>query len=356
MGLLTRNIKISHSNQNSVYFVTDFKGTGIGTIINLSHYDLRFVPEILSRTVKVKNESGNEVTIVSVSKDPLGHYKLSSPLPMPIHAQDSVDLTFSWDGVAGSDVQFDIDAAPCAFTKSVVLGSFSGTSTLTLPAVEADPRGDAVIPISYINKDNKPYNGVRFYEGKIEINPRIFLPLSIKSEYGQSQITSNEIVNDKRIISYRVEGNFPNSGILAEISGVAGLAETDLSPISPSANSLDWGKSVAVTTLPGSFHLINLCGNRRVVQNAAKAKIQNIMPNPVADGMLFVEVDCEDKCSARFEVLDETAATAVVQSEILMQKGISTVALDVSKLSEGFYRLCVKSDAGVDIISFVVLR
>jgi hypothetical protein len=216
---------IFHSGVPEYNRSVDIHGFGLGTIYDLSHFDLRFIPEVTDREIEVINDSKNVIYIEEIIFDEPGLLTILTPLPLEIPAFGSETIRIRTNQTIDSESKMEIIAGPCSISYDVTFGPYSGTSHVQIPEVNADPRGNAVIPLNYANTDTAPYAGVRPFRAEFTMNPRLFLPQTVVSDYGTGELIRNDIINDKRIIGIEVWGDFPYEGVLAEVKGVAGLAD-----------------------------------------------------------------------------------------------------------------------------------
>lgn len=316
------------------------KGTGIGTIYTLSHSDLRFIPEIPDRQIRIKNMSENQIFLQRADIIPSGAFSISNTFPIYLPPQGETDLDVHWNGQTTADAKLVIEAGPCISIKENSIGQYSGSSLLSISPVKADPRGEAVIPINFVNTQNKPYKGNRPFEAEFTVNPRMFLPQSVKSDYGEAELTRNEIINDKRIVGVRVNGDYDIKGVVAEVHGIAGLAETDTSKIEIITTSSFWGEAVNVNFVNGEFTLINLSGTRRFLQNSNISF--TISPNPASDN-IDVVVETETNANIIIDIYDYLGNRIknLYSGETL--KGSSKLKLNLAGISPGSYYFQIKS-------------
>jgi WD40 repeat protein len=340
-GIQSNILVVTHSDLGAYQFKGNISGRGIGTDIKLSHTDLRFIPEIKSRTINVKNLSDNTISIIKANISPFNNYKFVTPLPIQILGNSEANIQIDWDGVPTADDSLYLEAEPCVRRSYVILGQYKGQSTLSIPDVQADPNGEATIKVRFQTNENSAYNGDRFFESEITINPRIFLPQTVTSEFGNGTLIRNDVVNDRRIIGFRVEGNFPTTGIVADIKGIAGLAEIDTSVVRIVPQSLNWGTAVATTTQSGIFRLINLCGDRRIIQPTGSLKQLSISPNP-SSGLFRVSFYSESEGIGSIDVIDNLGLKIMSVSNLNIVKGFNEVDLLGNLLSPGTYTVIVK--------------
>lgn len=348
-------IGVMHSGQQKFIPKAGLKGVGIGTYLGISHPRLMFIPEIRQRTFKVENKSLNKITIENIIVKPVDVFRLLSTLPIDIERNNSTEITIEWFGNEFRDGEILIEASPCASASNMTIGLYSGTSALTITDVEADPRENAIIPIKFKNTENRPYQGKRFLEAEITINPRMFYPMEVKSPYGEGLLTRNEVIDGLRVIGFRVEGDYPIEGTAVEILGIAGLAETDFSPINFLENKQFWGSQVQTVLFPGTFSLINLCGERRILHPSNNVEIISMKPNPVSD-FCEIEFEVSREASVVIEIFDNLGNKMQSTSNISAREGTNTFSIPVHSLSPGTYRALVRMGADFAAQLFVVIR
>jgi len=355
VGQKNSTILISHSDLSDYKAEGSLSGTGIGTEIQTSHSDLRFIPEILTRTIKITNITDNNISIVEADIYPFKNYKVITPLPLPIAAREEVEIEIEWNGTSGPADTLHILAEPCVRRTVVILGPYSAQSYLKIPTVEADPNGEATIKVEFQTGTEHPYDGVRFFESELTINPRLFLPQTVTSDFGTGTITKNDIVDDRRVIGIRVEGDFGSEGVVANINGIAGLAETDTSAIRILPGSLNWGTSVGTTWSDGMFRLINLCSDRRIIQPAVTMHSLSVSPNPTS-GMFAAEFISTDEGTVNIDILNNLGIKVISMNNVKVQIGQNRIEISGNSLSPGAYSILIRNSAEFISQQIIVIK
>lgn len=339
IGNFSSFVEIFYLGQWEYVFRVPIKGEGFGIDISLSTYDLRFIPEIQTREVTISNLSNTDVIVDSLVFNPANYFQANITTPFNLPANSGKILSITMLQPPPTDVSLTIYSSPCSAVKTLTLGQFFGTSSLYLPRIETEPKGIISIPIEYQNSENHPYNGRRFFEAEITLNSKMFLPLSIESEFGSASITKNIILDNIRVIGFRVEGNFPNSGTLAKIIGNVALGETDSTSIDWNLSSNFWGKNVRVTTQNGLIKLIGLCGSRRVIVEENFIRDIQINPNPAKDNidLSFVAVEGGNFTLRIFDVL----GNLLYDGQIVANAGNVNHKIEISNFSNGIYKLVI---------------
>ncbi len=354
IGRFNTYLEIFYLGQWDYVFRIPIRGEGFGTELSTSTNDLRFIQEIPTREITLKNLSAVDVTIDSIVFIPPNYILVNPSVPFSLQAKSGKILSFTMVETPPSDVQATFYASPCAAHTTVTMGNYSGTSTISLPQIETSPKGTVTIPIKFKNTENKPYNGKRFFEAEFLLNKRMFLPLSIESEFGNARITKQEILGDSRIIGIRVEGDFPQEGILAKITGNVGLGETDTTSIDFNTQSIFWGKNVSVKYLPGSLRLVDLCGNRRIIVEDGQIKNLNISPNPANE---TINASLETQFSGQLYIaIFDVVGNLHYSEHYYIEKGSWSKTINISSLPNGFYRLVVRIGEISSSIEFIVFK
>ena len=357
LGIQSRQLIITHSNLPKFQFSVEISGEGIGTNYDLSHYDLRFIPEILKRKITIYNNSENPIYIYDTKSEPEGYFSVTSQLPINLNPHANAEMEIMWNQWMGEppyDVKLKLTAGPCAAEKTVTLGLYKASSKVSIPDVYADPKGRTIINIDFDNNENQPYLGERFFEGEFTINPRLFLPDKVISQFGTGKLIKNEIYNDRRIVGFRIDGDFTDKGRVAEIHGIAGLAENDTSHIIMTKNPIFWGSAVTTETDFGVYHLINICGDRLIIHGNVISSLI-LSPNPTTG-------------SAKIEFLSQYAGEGIIevynnigllefQTDIFkISEGKNNIDIDFGSLKTGTYSLMIRQGNSFGILRVVVLK
>ena len=354
LGPVSRTMRIYHSDLDKLYPEAPAKGVGIGSFMGQSHNYLMFIPEIKTRELTLYNTGVDQFEIQDIIISPTGNFVISSSLPVVIPPGDSAVILVDWIGGKDEEATLTIEAKPCASVSSIIAGSYSADSDVSVPVVEADPRGKAIIPIEFKTKENFSYKGNRPFTAGITINPRLFLPEEVKSEYGTGEIVKNEIIDDKRHITIRVTGDFPASGTVANIHGLAGIAETMTSPIEFIEESDYWGIAVNTQTSPGEFRLINTQPEMLVLQQT-QVNIISLDPNP-ADGVFSVTFQISKKGMVDIDIVNNNGQIVMSAKNINVVAGINKINLNGSDLNTGSYRVVVRMGESTGTDNLVITR
>lgn len=354
LGPISSFIEVRYLGQWDYIFQIPVLGEGIGVELSLSTDDLRFISEIPTRDIIIKNLSSTDVIIDSLIFYPPGYFIVNPALQIPLPSNSAKILSITMIQPPPSDVSLTIYSSPCSAIKTITLGQYIGTTTLSLPIIETEPKGFIEIPIAFKNTENRPYNGKRFFDAEIILNPHMFLPISIESEYGVSSITKNQIIDNRRFVGFRIEGNFPSEGILAKIKGNVGLYESDTTQIEFNSSSTFWGKNVKVNYKNGLIRLIGLCGNRRIITAKEMIKDLKITPNPARD---VISLSYFADKSGNIEIGIYDVLGNLLQKEVFFAtQGLNFKNLDISKLTNGLYRLIISFEGYTTNIGFLVVK
>jgi hypothetical protein len=348
-------IEITHSGQTKYKDTVFLSGEGLGADIQVTSV-IAMQQDALLRSFTVKNNSANPVSLDSVIVPAGAAINIRTKLPVLIGAGQSIDIEFQSNELPQADITLETRFTPCARNQQILITAYSANGTLRLSQVQADPRGEAIVPVEYNLRENYPYTASRTAQFEITINPRLFLPATISSPIpgAQASIIRNQIVNDVRIIGISVQGILPPSGILAELKGPAGIAEVQEGPIDFSNQGIFLGTQTNLQKIPGTFTLINLCPDIRIIQQkSAFAQLKAIFPNPVSADILQIEISAELPDSIQQESvlleLYDALGTPHLSRDIILHPGTNSVQIVPDELpSGGTYRLILRtSQSGI---------
>jgi hypothetical protein len=219
--------------------------------------------------------------------------------------------------------------------------------------VEADPRGDAEIPVTVRLTENVAYNGPRPFEGILTVNPRLFLARTIVCPTGSAEIVSQDIVNGVRQIRFRCTGNYPRNGVLAVLTGPAGLAETDVSPLVFDASAPAFGQSVSTQYGPGQLRILNPDPDRRILHPSSPA-ITMVAPQPASD-RVRISIAAPKATAAMLTITDQHGVVISADAVDLME-GESMIPLETSTLPSGVFMLTLSSGTVQTTTRLVIVR
>ncbi len=341
LGSFSTYLEIFYLGQKDFVFRIPLEGKGIGIELSVTPSDLRFIPEIPSRSFTITNISNTDVVIDSIVINPKNSYNIDvqTPFVLPSNTGKIINIVFQNSTIEESELR--IFSSPCGVIQYITLGSYNGNSKIYFPNITTIPKGIVEIPILFQNTENSPYNGRRSFEAEVSFNPRIFLPLEIITEHGEAFTLRNEIKGDRRFFAFKIEGNFPLEGTLGKIVGNVGLAESDTSHIDWNISSKFWGKNIQVSALQGKIQLIGLCGDRRIKIVLDSLLLIQSLPNPANTSVdLFLQSNFEDILI--IEVADIVGNT-IKQEKFELKQGSNKITLDVKNLSYGVYRILLHS-------------
>ncbi len=355
MGEVTRDMRVFHSDLPHLAVEADINGYGIGTFISKSHKNnLLFIPEISIREFMVYNDSEHNITITDISIDPPGNFQSNTALPITIAPGDSTIIEVEKIGNTEEKAKLTIIAEPCAVKDNLNLDFYKASSNVTIPNVFADSRRSTAIPVNFITYEARDYQGRRFFETEFTMNPRLFLPTSVETDYGEGTLIRNEIIDDKRHIGIRVEGEFPEEGVVAKVRGIAGIAEVKRTSIEFIDDALFWGKAVDTEADAGLFELKNVYEDRLIDHNT-NLNILSIMPNP-ADSKITVDFQASEKGRATLELYDQLGKVRLKTEAFDVIAGLNSITINTSDLDIGTYRLMLRQKNMMKSKNIVIMR
>lgn len=355
LGNDTDDVVITYAGQTSVTRRIRVFGYGAGADIAISHPTLAFVPEVTERTVTLGNRSANAVTLNAASLPVGAPFVLLTPLPITIPSGDSIQLRIQYTGGAiRPNDRMDFAFVPCASSVGIRLAAYTGSAVVSAPRVSADPRGSVAIELRASLGENVVYNGLRPFEGVLTVHPRLFLAQSITSPAGSADIISQEIVNDVRLIRFRITGNFLRDTVLATLTGPAGLAEVDSSVLAFDTTAAGFGAAVGLRYTSGLLTIDNPDPTRRVLHPAPFVRAR-VMPTPTVDHATLELVAEQD---LDLDVTMTTTHGDVVLRERVAIPGAGThhMSLTTTNLGAGIYTVHLRSGTRMTTTRMVIVR
>jgi Fe2+ transport system protein FeoA len=353
IGADTAMIVVRYAGSTTVRKRFSVLGVGKGAVINTSHNALPFVPEIVEREVTLTNASDITVTVVSATLTAGAPFTVLTALPTDIRAGDSIRIGLRYDGgTIPNDAALTFAFDPCAVARTVQLRAYRGQAVVSIPDVSADPRGDASIPINVDVTEPVPYAGIRSLEGAFTVNPRLFLARSVAVEGGEGVVLSQDVVNDRRVVRYRITRRFDKSGTAGVIVGWAGLAEVDSSALTVDTTAPNFGVAVTTTGRNGLLRILNPDPSRRVVDRPLP--VVRIAPNPV-DDRASVTIIATQSAEAACRIVDAQGRLVRTLPPVSIRTGEQQVDIAVDDLLPGVYTVILTGEFGTTSATMVVL-
>ncbi len=354
LGEKKANLKVYHSKQETYYDTLSLKGTGIGTYVEVSHKKLLFIPEIDTRELRVINIGDTPIDFENISLEPEGYFKVLTKLPLTVASKDTLVLEVRQIKETDGLVEMLVNATPCLVQSSLYLGQYRGHATVLLPDIEVDAHSEFNFEIKYRSSDTKgAYQGERFYEGELTVNPRLMMPIELSSPLGRAEFISNIVEDGLRKCKFRVEGDFGNEGILAKVKAVPGIAETDYSEIGLSYSALGFGEAVTETKSKGSITVTGTKG-RKVFRPETNLSNMEITPNP-ANEFIDVQFEAEIAEPCTIEIINSTGKVISTTVCNNIKSGVNTRKIITSSISTGNYTIRVYT-ASSQISSTLIIQ
>lgn len=349
-GAVKALIRVLYAGQSRVRRTIVLQGSGGGAeLASVSPY-VCFLPELPVRSVRLVNRSSNAVVLTAAALSNTG-YEVLTPLPVSIAAGDTVSVLVRWDTVQQSSVELVVRAEPCGIATPVVLLPYRGSSVLSVPDVEADPRGEAVVAVRFSNAAEHPYAGARPLTLGFAVRADMFLPRSFSSPYGEVSVLQHDVIGDMRFVTVRVEGDFADTGTALVMTGPAGLGSVVETPLVLTELS-SWSESITTTRRDGVLRLLNTCGARRLL--SADALAVRIAPSPASESA-SIHVDTEYVGVADV-VVQDMAGRVVRRYSWAIGPEAFPHTLQVHDLVPGAYRVVVHESGRVGSAVLVIVR
>lgn len=354
-GEIHSNVKIFHSGQENVIPILLFNGFGISASITVSHDPLQFIPEIPERDLQINNTGNMDLTITDANVEPSGYYEITSGIPTPLQSGGNATIGIKQIKQHTGFYELTLNATPCKVIETYKVGAYDASSIVKAEDVWANPRSTADIPITFETSHNYSYNGIRTFECEIVMHPWIFFPESVSSGFGDAEIIRNEVVNDKRYIRIKVNGDFTRTGTAAIIHGVAGLTDVDSTNIDFSDDALYWSSIISTSKISGTFRLTGTCPGRGILKDQSNVSIISIAPNPAKEIITLLFDSAEDGMYS-LQVFDVLGQKILSTEGINMKRGANEITINVEDLKPGTYRVVVKTASSVDSSNLIIMK
>lgn len=350
-------LRLYFNNQTKYYFEIDLSIDGIGAELEASHTYLPFIEEEGNRILTISNQFDKDIELLGYSFVPDNGYKIVSNLPKYIFAKETIEIEIEWDGVFQSEVRLYINADPCPLANKFILLPYKSTNFINIPEIIAEtPSTETEIPIIISDSPNKNYEGFRNFNATITINPRLFFPTDVYSKFGDSKILENKVENGLRIIKVNSFGNFATSDTAIHIKGVAGIAETDESPINFIESDSYFGKSTKNIFTNGKLKIKGLHENRRVIHTYDEnISISSISPNPTSD-FATIKINSEIEINSEL-ILRDIRGIEILRNNSKLINGENLIEFELTNISNGQYYIDLYVDSKIiETISITIIK
>jgi WD40 repeat protein len=357
-GLDTGIVVIEYADQSNVTKTFPIYGRGKGADVQLSHTTLPFLPEFPTRTLTIVNPTETPTTITAANISAGAPFTVTTALPLAIGARDSVTIDVQYQGGAvPSDATMTLNFDPCANDAVVPLTLYDGEAVVRTIRVEADPRGDAIIPIIADITERVAYAGERAFEGVLSVHPRLFLARTVSVTNGTGEILSQDIVNDVRQIRLRITKNFQSgTDTICVLRGPAGLAEIDSTDLLFDTTAVDFSTIVPTTYGGGLLKIINPDPSRHIVDTRiTRPVIERVFPQPATDAAR-VRLHAPAACITSISVVDAQGQEVIAPRERVLAQGVNEIDLDLAGMVAGTYAVIVSTAEARIAHPMVVVR
>ena len=354
VGTITSDYYVLHSDQEKYKAAAQLRVQGIGTYVEISHTTLPFIPEQKVRKLTIKNVGVDPVEITNAILNPLKDFKINTATPILILPGETKEIEIEWIG-SGNNVSatLELEAVPCLTQRTISIVDYQADSELDINDTEADPLDTTSISISFFNKENASYKGIRKFEAYVTINPKMFIPEYAVSEYGEATIENVGIQNGKRLMKLTVNGDFPEEGTLAKIIGYPGLSEeTTSTMLFDTDKSIFWGESANASVKSGLFTLLLTCNDQSIIHTSTE--IQSISPNPV-NSSAKIQIYSNENEEFELLVLDQRGEE-LHKEKVKLQTGENIVSFDSSGFLSGAYHLVLKKNKIISSKTLVIVK
>jgi len=354
VGTITSDYYVLHSDQEKYKAVAQLRVQGIGTYVEVSHTTLPFIPEQRIRKLTIKNVGVDPVDITGLNLNPMTDFKINTPTPIVILPDETKEIEIEWIGNNTSvSAVLEMEAVPCLTQRVINIVDYQAESVLDINDTQANPLDTTSISISFFNKENASYKGIRKFEAVVTINPKIFIPEYAISEYGEATIENIGVQNGKRLMKLTVNGDFPEEGTLAKIVGYPGLSEDSTSiMLFDTDKSIFWGQSTIESQKSGMFTLLLTCNDQTIVHTSTE--IQSIAPNPV-NNAANIQIYSSENAEYEMLVLDQSGEE-LHKENINLQIGENIVQFNSNGFLSGSYHLVLKKNKIISSKTLVIVK
>lgn len=340
LGNFTQKFKVLHNNQNKYYFENQIKVKGIGTYIDLSHKILPFVLEDTKRIITIQNLSLQSVFIDDFIITGSNAFTITSAKNIEIKPNETANIEVSWNGDDFTEANLFINANPCLVQNNIRIVKYIGTSLVTIGNTTSEPTKDGFVLLTMKNTENFPYKGTRNFTATLNLDYQVFFPERIESKYNNLTLTRNPILNgDRREFTISASGDFEIEGELMKIWGKPGLSDEDSTNIQIISSDY-FGKSVDETYRPGNFKVINICGDRRLLDlNINEIKYY---PNPTNN---ILNISIYSNITQNVSVsLFTNNGILLHKFEKSLEKEDNNIMVDMTNYEQGTYNVIIENN------------
>lgn len=354
VGVITSDYYVLHSDQEKYKAAAQLRVKGIGTYVEISHTTLPFITEQRVRKLTIKNTGVDPVEITNAILNPTTDFKINTATPIVIQPGETKEIEIEWIGNDKNvTATLEMEAVPCLTQRVITILDYQAESVLDINDTQANPLDTTSISISFYNKENASYKGIRKFEAYVTINPKIFIPEYAVSEYGEATIENIGIQNGKRVMKLTVNGDFPAEGTLAKIIGYPGLSEeTTSTMLFDTDKSIFWGESTKESQNSGLFTLLLTCNDQSIIHTATE--IQTISPNPV-NSSANIQIYSNENEEFELLVLDPRGEE-MHKEKIKLQIGENIVRFDSSGFLSGVYHVVLKKGKIISSKTLVIVK
>jgi hypothetical protein len=209
--------------------------------------------------------------------------------------------------------------------------------------------------VIYENVEIASYEGERFFEADFTVDSKLFLPRSVVSKHGTAQISENTVKGRIRTFKVRVEGDFPLKDTLCIIKGVAGLSDTDRTPIDLKSGTVGWSKFVEMTTVAGELIIDGICEDRYIIRNNTVLGDMLLIPNPAAE-LTTLRFELFEDADVNIEIIDNRGFVSQVCLNRKFYAGENYYELNLAGFGTGNYKVKINAAGEQSFMNLIIMR
>jgi hypothetical protein len=260
------------------------------------------------------------------------------------------------------------DAAGCSIIvpQNIQVGDGSRQAQFSIPDIKADPRNkNLIIPIGVAIQGGLGRCQPRALEFSLDYDSRLFDP---SPRINKGSILQNRLINDTvRTLLIRMQPVqlADSMTVLTTVNGAALLGNPGRTELR--VHDIQWNCSELFSNeVSGSMELDSLClkpfGNRRLLNFGNIIRILSIAPNP-ADGHTFISLQRTVLGAAPVDVIiSSMSGNELIRHKWPVNTNATgdeeqyTMAVNLSTLSQGVYRILLVQDDIVQSEQLVIVR
>ncbi len=290
--------------------------------------------------VTVKSISSTPVTLTSGSLSFPTPFRVTGGLPATIVPGDSarIEVEFMDPGKDTSVVvELTINHTPTCnpLIVKIMGGRGEASVVLEIGKVSGGTGDHITIPVYLRNAKNLSLHGASAISTTLRLDASILYP--------QGATPLGTIINGERVIPLSVPLLTDANEVALRLPFVSMLGTAERTDIVPE-NSVGVNGAIAITELPGSFTLTDICrqGGTRLFDGSRAMQLAQNSPNPF-NAVTRIEYSVIESGLVTLEVFDRLGRTVRTLVHEAKQPGTYSTVFDAADLPSGIYRYVLRT-------------